>query len=226
MIEFSIWDIFRNLLLAARWTVVLSLVAFIGGGLVGALLLVGRLSAARATPGAQKAARMARRALDGYVLLFQGTPLLMQLFLAYFGLALFGINVPAWVAAGVALTLYTSAYLAEIWRGCVDAIPKGQWEAAQSLALNFGEQLRYIVLPQAVRIAVPPTVGFLVQVIKGTALASVIGFIELTKAGTMITNATFKPFVVYSCVALMYFALCFPVSLYARKLERKARHGR
>lgn len=226
MIEFSIWDIFRNLLLAARWTVVLSLVAFVGGGLVGALLLVGRLSAARAAPGAQKAARIVRRALDGYVLLFQGTPLLMQLFLAYFGLALFGLNVPAWVAAAVALTLYTSAYLAEIWRGCVDAIPKGQWEAAQSLALNFGEQLRYIVLPQAVRIAVPPTVGFLVQVIKGTALASVIGFIELTKAGTMITNATFKPFVVYSCVALMYFALCFPVSLYARKLERKARNGR
>jgi polar amino acid transport system permease protein len=226
MIEFTVWDIFRNLLLAARWTIALSLVAFIGGGIVGALLLVGRLSAARAVPGAQKAARIVRRALDGYVLLFQGTPLLMQLFLAYFGLALFGINVPAWVAAAVALTLYTSAYLAEIWRGCVDAIPKGQWEAAQSLALNFGEQLRYIVLPQAVRIAVPPTVGFLVQVIKGTALASVIGFIELTKAGTMITNATFKPFVVYSCVALMYFALCFPVSLYARKLERKARNGR
>ncbi|WP_457279229.1 amino acid ABC transporter permease [Polaromonas sp. P5_D5] len=226
MIEFSVWDIFRNLLLAARWTVVLSLVAFIGGGIVGMLLLVGRLSATRAVPGAQKAALITRRALDGYVLLFQGTPLLMQLFLAYFGLALFGINVPAWVAAAVALTLYTSAYLAEIWRGCVDAIPKGQWEAAQSLALNFGEQLKYIVLPQAVRIAVPPTVGFLVQVIKGTALASVIGFIELTKAGTMITNATFKPFVVYSCVALMYFALCFPVSLYARKLERKARNGR
>jgi polar amino acid transport system permease protein len=180
----------------------------------------------RAAPGAQKAGHIMRRAMDGYVLLFQGTPLLMQLFLAYFGLALFGINVPAWVAAAVALTLYTSAYLAEIWRGCVDAIPKGQWEAAQSLALNFGEQLRYIVLPQAVRIGVPPTVGFLVQVVKGTALASVIGFIELTKAGTMITNATFKPFVVYSCVALMYFALCFPVSLYARKLERKARNGR
>jgi polar amino acid transport system permease protein len=226
MIEFTVWDIFRNLLLAARWTIALSLVAFVGGGIVGGLLLVGRLSATRAAPGAQKAARILRRAMDGYVLLFQGTPLLMQLFLAYFGLALFGINVPAWVAAAVALTLYTSAYLAEIWRGCVDAIPKGQWEAAQSLAMNFGEQLRYIVLPQAVRIAVPPTVGFLVQVVKGTALASVIGFIELTKAGTMITNATFKPFVVYSCVALMYFALCFPVSLYARKLERKARNGR
>jgi polar amino acid transport system permease protein len=226
MIEFSIWDIFRNLLLAGRWTVVLSLTAFIGGGVVGLLLLVGRLSAARAAPGPQKIARLSSRLLDGYILLFQGTPLLMQLFLAYFGLGLFGINVPAWVAAALALTLYTSAYLAEIWRGCVDAIPKGQWEAAQSLAMSFGEQLRHIVLPQALRIAVPPTVGFLVQVIKGTALASVIGFIELTKAGTMITNATFKPFLVYSCVALMYFALCFPVSLYARRLERKMRNGR
>ncbi len=227
MIDFSLWDIFRNLLMAARWTISLSLTAFIGGGIVGMLLLVGRLWATRAAPSSmQKLAKSTSRALDFYVLLFQGTPLLMQLFLAYFGLALFGLNVPAWVAAAVALTLYTSAYLAEIWRGCVDAIPKGQWEAAQSLALNFGEQLRHIVVPQAVRIAVPPTVGFLVQVIKGTALASVIGFIELTKAGTMITNATFKPFLVYSCVALMYFALCFPVSMYAHRLERKSRNGR
>jgi len=216
MVDFSLWDIFRNLLLALRWTVALSLIAFIGGGIVGLLLLIARLSGGRGS----------RVAVGGYVQLFQGTPLLMQLFLAYFGLALFGINTSAWVAAALALTLYTSAYLTEIWRGCVEAIPKGQWEAARSLAMSFREQLRHIVLPQAFRIAVPPTVGFLVQVIKGTALASVIGFIELTKAGTMITNATFKPFVVYSCVALLYFALCFPVSLYARRLERKLRNGR
>lgn len=211
MVEFSIWDIFRNLLLAGRWTVALSLVAFMGGGLVGLALLVLRLSKLP----------LVDKVVDGYVQLFQGTPLLMQLFLSYFGIALFGINTSAWVAAAVALTLYTSAFLTEIWRGCVNAIPKGQWEAAESLALNFPEQLRYVVLPQAIKIAIPPTVGFLVQVIKGTALASVIGFVELTKAGTMITNATFKPFLVYSCLALMYFALCFPVSLYARRLERK-----
>ncbi|WP_298923522.1 amino acid ABC transporter permease [uncultured Ramlibacter sp.] len=212
MVEFSVWDIFRNLLLAARWTVALSLIAFIGGGLVGLALLVARL-----TP-----SRWAGRFVAGYVALFQGTPLLMQLFLAYFGIALFGINTSPWVAAAVALTFYTSAFLAEIWRGCVASIPRGQWEAARSLALSFPEQLRHVVLPQALKIAIPPTVGFLVQVIKGTALASVIGFIELTKAGTMITNATFKPFVVYSCVALLYFALCYPISLYAKVLERKS----
>ena len=216
MVDFTLWDIFRNLLLAARWTVGLSLMAFVGGGLVAVALLWARLAQ---WPGAP-------RAVAGYVQLFQGTPLLMQLFLAYFGLALFGINVSAWTAAGLALTFYTSAFLVEIWRGCINAIPKGQWEAADSLALSFGEKMRHVVGPQALRIAVPPTVGFLVQVIKGTALASVIGFIELTKAGTMITNATFKPFTVYACVALLYFLLCWPVSAYSRKLERSFKRGR
>ena len=216
MVDFSLWDILRNLLMALRWTVVLSLIAFIGGGLVGALLLFLRLRGGSAMG----------RAVGLYVQLFQGTPLLMQLFLAYFGIALFGIDVSAWTAASVALTLYTSAFLTEIWRGCVAAIPKGQWEASGSLALSFGEQMRHVILPQAVKIAIAPTVGFLVQVIKGTALASVIGFVELTKAGSMIANVTFAPFTVFSCVALLYFALCFPVSLYAKHLERRTRSTR
>jgi polar amino acid transport system permease protein len=211
MVDFSIWDILRNLLLAARWTIGLSLIAFIGGGLVGVVLVVLRLSK---WPGVQ-------RLVAAYVQIFQGVPLLVQLFLAYYGLGLFGINTSPWVAAGMGLTLYTSAFLSEIWRGCVAAVPKGQWEASASLALNFREQLRYIILPQALKIAVPPTVGFLVQVIKGTALASVIGFMELTKVGKTIANATFSPFLIFSCVALMYFVLCYPVSLYAKHLERK-----
>jgi polar amino acid transport system permease protein len=211
MVEFSLWDIVRNLLAAVQWTVGLSLIAFVGGALVGLALLMLRLAR---VPGTQILVRT-------YVEIFQGIPLLVQLFLAYYGLGLFGINTSPWVAAGMGLTLYTSAFLTEIWRGCVESIPRGQWEASQSLALNFLEQLRYIILPQALRIAVPPTVGFLVQVIKGTALASVIGFMELTKVGKTIANVTFSPFLVFSCVAVMYFALCYPVSLYAKSLERK-----
>jgi polar amino acid transport system permease protein len=211
VVEFTLWDILRNLLLAARWTIALSLIAFVGGGLVGLALLI-----VRTLPGPAL-----QRAVAAYVQLFQGTPLLMQLFLAYFGLALIGIETSAWTAAALALTLYSSAFLTEIWHGCVRAIPRGQWEAAQSLALGFAEQLRYIIFPQAARIAIPPTVGFLVQVVKGTALASVIGFMELTKVGTMITNATFKPFVVYSAVACLYFLLCYPISLFAQRLERQ-----
>lgn len=211
MVEFSFWDILSDLLLATRWTVVLSLIAFLGGGLVGAALLIARLTDLRP----------AHRLIDAYVELFQGTPLLMQLFLTYFGVALFGINVSPMTAAAIALTLNTSAFLADIWRGCVQAVPRGQWEAAQSLALNFRAQLQHVILPQALKIAVPPTVGFLVQVIKGTALASVIGFIDLTKAGSMITNVIYKPFLVYGLVALLYFVLCYPISLGAQHLERK-----
>src|SRR5690606_35774882 len=105
--------------------------------------------------------------------------------------------------------------------GCVEAIPKGQWEASAGLPLSWPEQMRYVILPQALRIAVPPTVGFAVQVVKGTALASIIGFVELTKAGTMINNATFESFLVYGLVALLNFALCFPLSLLSRRLERR-----
>jgi len=211
MSDFSTWDIVRNLLMAARWTVLLSLVAFICGGAVGMAVLLMRTSKNR----------VLRNATKVYIEVFQGTPLLMQLFLLFFGASLVGMETSPWVAAGIALTLFTSAYLAEIWRGCVEAIPPGQWEASSSLAMTYVEQMRHVILPQALRIAIPPTVGFSVQVVKGTAVTSIIGFVELTKAGSMITNATFAPFTVYGLVALMYFALCFPLSMAAQKLERK-----
>ncbi|KQT69054.1 MULTISPECIES: amino acid ABC transporter permease [unclassified Aureimonas] len=211
MTEFTTWDILRNLLLAARWTVVLSLVSFVGGGLVGLAILFLRISKSKGT----------RILARGYVELFQGTPLLMQLFLAFFGLGLFGIDVPAWLAAGAALILWSAAFLAEIWRGCVEAVAKGQWEASASLGMGRLQQMRWVILPQALRVAVPPTVGFSVQVVKGTALTSIIGFTELSKAGTIVTNATFEPFTVYGLVALVYFALCWPLSKSAQMLERK-----
>lgn len=211
MTEFTLWDIARNLLLATRWTIVLSLAAFLFGGIVGLMILFLRISRAR---GARLVAR-------GYIELFQGTPLLMQLFLAFFGLALFGINVPAWLAAGLALTLWSAAFLAEIWRGCVESIAKGQWEASASLGMTRLEQMRHVILPQAMTVAVPPTVGFSVQIVKGTALTSIIGFVELTRAGTIVTNATFQPFLVYGLVALIYFALCWPLSKSSQMLERK-----
>ncbi|MEJ2037119.1 MAG: amino acid ABC transporter permease, partial [Maritimibacter sp.] len=156
-----------------------------------------------------------------YTEIFQGTPLLMPLFLAFFGLGIIGIDVSPFLAASVALILWSAAFLVEIWRGCVTAIEKGQWEASASLGMTYVEQMRYIILPQALKLSVPPTVGFSVQVVKGTALTSIIGFVEVTKAGTVLANATFQPFIVYGIVALIYFALCYPLSLSARKLERK-----
>ena len=164
--DFTFWDILRNLLVGLQWTLLLSLVAFACGGVAGLLLLLARISRLQAL----------RVLARGYIELFQGTPLLMQLFMVFFGIALLGVDVSPWLAAAVALTLFTSAFLAEIWRGCVESISHGQWEAAESLAMTRLEVLRHVVLPQAMRIAIAPTVGFSVQVVKGTAVTSIIGF--------------------------------------------------
>jgi polar amino acid transport system permease protein len=211
MVQFSLWDIFTFLLGAMRWTVLLSLIAFVGGGLGGMALLLLRFTRLRGV----------ETAVAWYVQIFQGTPLLMQLFLVYFGLALMGMDTSALVSAAICLTLYASAYLTEIWRGCVNAIHKGQWEASTSLALSYTQQMRHVILPQAWRVAIAPTVGFLVQIIKGTALASVIGYVELTKAGQMISNATYQPFLAFIFVGLLYFALCYPLSRWSQRLENR-----
>ena len=213
MTDFSTWDMVRNLLMAARWTVLLSVFALVCGGVVGVAVLLMRSSRRRSL----------RTVAICYIEVFQGTPLLMQLFLLFFGLSLTGVEVSPWTAAGAALTLFTSAYLAEIWRGCVDAIPRGQWEAADSLSLSYRDRMRDVILPQAVRIAVAPTVGYMVQIIKGTSLAAIIGFTEITRAGQIINNATFQPLIVFSVVAAIYFVLCWPLSLVAAAIERRHR---
>jgi len=214
MNDISTWDIARNLLDGALWTIGLSLTAFVLGGIAGLAVLFARIAKAP----------LPRRLAKGYIEVFQGTPLLMQLFIIFFGGSLIGLEISPWIAAAIGLTLFTSAYLGEIWRGCVESIPKGQWEASASLALTHVEQMRYVILPQALRIAIAPTVGFSVQVVKGTAVTSIIGFVELTKTGSMLANATYQPFLVFGLVALGYFALCYPLSAYSRILERKI-HG-
>ncbi len=211
MTDFTLWDIARNLLLAVPWTVLLSAIAFTGGGIVGLLLLVIRFGRYR----------WARVGVKLYVELFQGTPLLMQLFLVYFGLPALGVEVSAWLAAALCLTLYASAFLADIWRGCVEAIPRGQWDGGASLGLRYLAQLRLVILPQAMRLAIPPTVGFLVQLVKSTALASIVGYHELTRTAQILTNATFQPFVIFGLVALIYFVLCYPLTQASRALERR-----
>ncbi|WP_092178231.1 amino acid ABC transporter permease [Bosea sp. OK403] len=209
MMDFTFWDILRNLLLATRWTILLSIVAFIGGGIVGMAILLARVSDRR----------WLRRFAELYIGLFQGTPLLMQLFLVFFGLPLIGFRIEPWSAAALALTLCASAYLAEIWRGGVEALPKGQWDAAKSLGLHYPNQMRLIILPQAFAITRAPVVGYLVQLVKSTALTSIIGFDELMRTSNAIANATFEPLTVYGLVGLIYFVICRPLTLYARHLQ-------
>ena len=199
------------LVLATRWTILLFMIAVVGGSILGTLLVLMQLSS-------RKPLRWFARA---YTRIIQGTPLLIQLFLVFFLPSVWGARPDAMVAASIALSINASAFLGETWRGCIAAIPKGQWEASASVGLKWIQTLRLIIFPQAIRIAIPPTVGFLVQMIKATALASIIGFVDLTRAGQLLTNSTAQPALIYLLVTLIYFCLCWPVSALSRRLEMR-----
>jgi polar amino acid transport system permease protein len=203
---------FFYLVQALPWTLLLSVCAMACGSVVGLVIAIFRIAPSRPL----------RWAAMGYIELFQGTPVLMQLFVIYYGLAvLFDLQVNAWISVLLVFTLYTGAFLGEIWRGCIEAIPRQQWEASACLSLSYPQQLWYVILPQAGRISIPPTVGFTVQLIKTTSIAAIIGFVELTRAGQLMTDTTFKPMIIYPIVAGLYFLLCWPLSLLAQTLERR-----
>ncbi|CAH0148846.1 L-cystine transport system permease protein YecS [Agrobacterium fabrum] len=210
------WPEFLFLLRGAGWSIVLTAIAFSIGSLTGGFFAIMRLSQYGSV----------RSVAAGYITVIQSIPVLMILFMSYYGLTLFGFEIPPLLAASVSLSVYVSAYLAEIWRGSIQAVPKPQWEASASLALTRFQQYRYVILPQALRLSLPPTVGFLVQLVKNTSIVSVVGFVELSRAGQLVNNATFRPFQVFFVVALLYFAICFPLSRLSRHLERVLHVGR
>ena len=210
--ELALLDVYY-LVLAIRWTIALTLLALVGGGTIG--LLVAACGASKHT-----ALRLLARTYVGIV---QGIPLLAWLFIFYFGLSIVGYNLPPLVAATIGFSVYAGAFLGEIWRGALIAIPKTQWEAGVAIGLTYVEQLRHVIIPQALRISLPATIGFMVQLIKNTSLAAVIGFVELTREGQMTTAATFQPFAVYLLVAALYFSLCYPLTRYSRILEGRRR---
>lgn len=208
------------LISATQWTIYLSLVAFIGGGLIGLLMTVLKISPLRSL----------RIFATVYIWLFQSIPLLMLLFLIGLGVpSFFQINVSPWFAAGLSLTLFTSAYMSDVWRGALESVDTGQWEGGKALGMSFSQILTDIIAPQALRISIPPTVGFMVQVIKGTSMAYIIDFSDLMRLGKRIANSQVdgaEPFVVFPIMALIYFTLCFPLSYWSKQLERKQAEGK
>ena len=199
------------ILFAVRWTLLLSVFALIGGAIGGLIVALSRTCEVRPL----------RWLAMVYITVFQGTPLLMQLFLAFFVPSLFGYNVDALGAAALGLSFNASAVLGAIWRGSIEVVPRGQSEAATSLGLGYFHRTFTIVIPQAIPVAIPPSIGFLVQLINGTSLASIIGFVELTRAAQVINDATFRPFFIFGMVGVVYFCLCWPLSLYSNAMERK-----
>jgi len=199
------------LLQGLKWTLALTIIGFIGGGIFGLCVALARVADSPAI----------QRASSAYIAIFQGTPILMQLFVIYYGVALAGLNVDAWIAVAIAFTLHASAFLGEIWRGGIQAVPKGQTEAANALGLHYVSRMKDVILPQALKISLPATIGFLVQLIKGTSLAAIVGFVELSRAGQIVSNQTFRPLTVFALVGIIYFLICWPLSLWGAGVEKR-----
>ena len=216
-------DFYGNMLVilidATQYTIYLSLVAFLGGGLIGLVFTVFKIVPVKPV----------RWFASAYIWLFQSIPLLMLLFILGLGIPVFfQIDIPPWLAAGIALTLFTSAYMSEVWQGALQSIPKGQWEGGTALGMTFTQNLLWIIAPQALKIATPATVGFMIQVIKGTSMAYIIDYNDLMRWGKKIANSQMdgaEPFIVFPIVALIYFALCFPLSCLSKSLEKSNNPG-
>ncbi len=216
MRQFSFSDLIF-LATALEWTFLMAAIALAFGVPLGLALALARTSGST----------VLRLVASAFVELIQGIPLLGLLMFFYFGIpVLAGKDVPTVVAVGAAYTIYTAVFLGDIWRGGIQAVRQAQWEAGACLGLSWLQQFVHIIGPQAFRIALPATVGFLVQLIKNTSLASVVGLVELARAGQMISAGTFQPLLVYTLVAAIYFTICFPLTTWSRTLEARLNGAR
>lgn len=207
----DIWMMLAGL----KWTALIALMALGLGGPLALLVAIMRASRSH----------LLNAVSIVFIQTIQGIPLLGLLMFFYFGVPhLVGVNVSSLVAILLTYMVYTAAFLGEIWRGGIQAVRPTQWEASACLGLSKMQQFTHVIGPQAFRIALPPTVNFLVQLVKNTSLASIVGFVELARAGAISSAATFQPLVVYSIVAALYFSVCFPLAFWAGKLEGKL-HG-
>ncbi|CRZ13458.1 amino acid ABC transporter permease [Mycolicibacterium neworleansense] len=158
-----------------------------------------------------------------YVAVIRGIPVLLIIFFVYFGIPLMtpGSSLSEYWAAVIALSVFASAYIGELVRGSIQAVPRGQFEAADALGLSYAQRMRWVILPQAARVIVPPGVGFLVVLIKDSSLVAVIGLIELTRAGNVVSSLTADPITTYLIVGTGYFVICYALSSLGRRYERR-----
>lgn len=166
--------------------------------------------------------KVLRGILSFYVELFRGTPLLVQLFFVYYGMPSIGIRIGPFLAAVLTMGLNSGAYLSENVRGAILSVDKGQYEAARMLGFNELQTSMHIVLPQAVRVAIPSFMNGFSSIVKETSIVSVLPVIELTKLGNQVYAKTYHPFEIYILLGVIYFVLTYSLTFLSRYLERRA----
>lgn len=207
------WQDLVPLIEGAWLTIQLCTVSGILGVIFGLVLGIARTSPSRT----------ARWISTIYISCVRGIPVLVIIFFVFFGIPLLfpGLEPDKFSSAVIALTCFAGAYVAEIVRGSIEAVAKGQSEAADALGLDYWRKLRYVILPQAVKIMVPPGIGFLIGLVKDSSLVTVTGLLELTHAGNVVTNLTGDPIKTFLIVAAMYFVICYGISSLGRLYERR-----
>ena len=212
LVRSSLGPLFEGLL---RGTLPLTAVSFTLGLALALVVALMRLSGRRLVSAVARA----------YVSVIRGTPLLLQLFIIFFGLPSLGITLDPWPSAIIALSLNVGGYASEAVRGAILAVPRGQWEAAMTVGMGPTTTLRRVVLPQAARIAVPPLSNTLISLVKDTSLVSVVLVTELLRKAQEIAGQTFEFFTLYSVAAVYYWVVCFLLSIGQARLEtRLSRH--
>jgi polar amino acid transport system permease protein len=160
--------------------------------------------------------------LRGYIEVFRCTPLLVQLVWVYYALpVLIGVDMSATTACFLTLSLYAGSFYAEIFRGGIEAIDRGQWEAGQAIGMQQGRIFRRIILPQAVRVMIPALINQTIMQLKNTSLVSTVAVGDLLYQGSVITAASYRPLEVYTTIAVLYFVVLFPLTLVADQLEQR-----
>jgi len=192
-------------------TLLLSLAAIVGGTAIGLVAAVLR------SFGPWGTSRFAKL----YTELFRGTPVLITLMFIYFGVSYFGYAIDVFAAGAIGLSVYQGAYIAEVFRSGIEAVPKGQWEVSQILGLTKVQAFSYVVLPQTGKIVLPPLIGQYLSLIKDTSIVSMIGMSELMHGGQAIVDRIGKPVEIYGLVAVIYFVVCFPLSQWVRHHDRR-----
>jgi His/Glu/Gln/Arg/opine family amino acid ABC transporter permease subunit len=212
------WFAFAPLFLkAAGITLWLSWLALLLGAVGGTLVALARTS--RLLP--------LRLLALLYTEFFRSIPILIVMFFAYFGAPLvLGLDISAFLAATIALALHASSTMSEVVRAGLESVGRGQWEAAQAAGMRYGQVMRYVVGPQALRVILPPSVGIYITTLKESSLASIIGYIELTKTGLLVRESTGGGFTALLLLAVIYFVMNYLISLGGAALERRFNVGR
>lgn len=213
---------FRYIILQGiKETLLLSVIMMAGGIIVGSLAAIG-LTAHRKS----RAFSILKKIIRLYVEMFRGAPLLILLFFGYYGFSYLGFRSDPNVSCGIILILYAGAYICEIVRSGIEAIPKGQWEAAECLGLSGTDEMRFVIYPQALKVFRPSLIGFFIAAVKDTSIVSLVGCSDIFAQASVVVNRTGAAMAMYITIAIFFFIICYPMSAYVRRSEIVSRRKR